>query len=54
MSETGDDFVVTRASATDDLADVEALQRRAFTNAWGAEALRWDGRGQENAGRRPV
>ena len=33
---------MTRASATDDLADVEALQRRAFTNAWGAEALRWE------------
>jgi len=35
-------FLVTRASAEDDLSDVEALQRRAFTNAWGAEALRWE------------
>ena len=35
-------FVVSRASPQDDLSDVEALQRRAFTNAWGAEALRWE------------
>lgn len=33
---------IVRATAQDDLSDVEALQRRAFTNAWGAEALRWE------------
>jgi ribosomal-protein-alanine N-acetyltransferase len=42
VSEFGDDFVVTRASPLDDLTDVEALQRRAFTNPWGPEALRWE------------
>lgn len=36
------DFVVVRAAANDDLSEVEALQRRSFTNAWGAEALRWE------------
>jgi ribosomal-protein-alanine N-acetyltransferase len=36
------EFIVTRAAAADDLADVEALQRRAFTNPWRAEALRWE------------
>ena len=36
------DVVVVRAEPTDDLAEVEALQRRSFTNAWGAEALRWE------------
>jgi ribosomal-protein-alanine N-acetyltransferase len=36
------DFVTARASAHDDLSEVEALQRRAFTNTWGAEALRWE------------
>ena len=35
-------FVVSRAAAGDDLAEVDALQGRAFTNAWGAEALRWE------------
>jgi ribosomal-protein-alanine N-acetyltransferase len=36
------EFHVRRASGTDDLGAVEALQRRAFTNAWGAEAIRWE------------
>jgi ribosomal-protein-alanine N-acetyltransferase len=36
------DLIIVRARAQDDLSDVEALQRRAFTNAWGAEALRWE------------
>ena len=36
------DFAIVRASAQDDLVEVEALQRRSFTNAWGAEALRWE------------
>jgi ribosomal-protein-alanine N-acetyltransferase len=36
------DFVIARASAQDDLSEVEALQRRAFTNTWGAEALQWE------------
>ena len=31
---TGADYVVSRAQATDDLADVESLQRRTFTNPW--------------------
>jgi ribosomal-protein-alanine N-acetyltransferase len=35
-------FIVARATAQDDLSEVEALQRRAFINAWGAEALRWE------------
>lgn len=35
-------FVISRASATDDLSEVEALQQRSFTNPWGAEALRWE------------
>jgi tRNA threonylcarbamoyl adenosine modification protein YeaZ/ribosomal-protein-alanine acetyltransferase len=30
------------ASGLDDVSAVEALQRRAFTNAWGAEAIRWE------------
>jgi ribosomal-protein-alanine N-acetyltransferase len=33
---------VSRLGATDDLGEVEALQRRAFTNPWGADALRWE------------
>jgi ribosomal-protein-alanine N-acetyltransferase len=41
------DFLVTRIGPSDgfkeaDLADVDALQRRTFTNAWGAEALKWE------------
>jgi tRNA threonylcarbamoyl adenosine modification protein YeaZ/ribosomal-protein-alanine acetyltransferase len=35
-------WTIARASGADDLSTVEALQRRAFTNAWGAEALRWE------------
>lgn len=42
MSHGAADFVVSRATAVDDLADVDALQRLAFANAWGAEALRWE------------
>jgi ribosomal-protein-alanine N-acetyltransferase len=30
------------AAGADDVSAVEALQRRAFTNAWGAEAIRWE------------
>jgi tRNA threonylcarbamoyl adenosine modification protein YeaZ/ribosomal-protein-alanine acetyltransferase len=33
---------IVRATGHDDLAGVDALQRRAFTNAWGAEAIRWE------------
>ncbi len=36
------DFAIVRASAQDDLTEVEALQRRAFTNTWSAEALQWE------------
>jgi len=42
VTESVPDFLVTRASPTDDLGDVEALQQRAFTNPWRAEALRWE------------
>ena len=35
-------FTVSRASAGSDLTDVEALQRRSFSAAWGAEAIRWE------------
>jgi tRNA threonylcarbamoyl adenosine modification protein YeaZ/ribosomal-protein-alanine acetyltransferase len=34
--------VVRRAAGADDLAAVAALQRETFTNAWGAEAIRWE------------
>ena len=36
------DFVISRATAVDDLTEVDALQRLTFVNAWGAEALRWE------------
>ena len=36
------EFVITRASAIDDLSDVEALQRHSFTNPWGPEAILWE------------
>jgi tRNA threonylcarbamoyl adenosine modification protein YeaZ/ribosomal-protein-alanine acetyltransferase len=35
-------FIITRLSPTDDLSDVEALQRRSFSAAWGEEAIRWE------------
>ena len=35
-------WTIVRAAGTDDLSVVEALQKRAFTNAWGAEAIRWE------------
>jgi tRNA threonylcarbamoyl adenosine modification protein YeaZ/ribosomal-protein-alanine acetyltransferase len=35
------DWPIARASAAD-LPAVEALQRRAFTNPWGAEAIKWE------------
>jgi tRNA threonylcarbamoyl adenosine modification protein YeaZ/ribosomal-protein-alanine acetyltransferase len=37
-----DAITLGRASESDDLSEVELLQRRAFTNAWGPEALRWE------------
>jgi ribosomal-protein-alanine N-acetyltransferase len=36
------DVVITRAAATDDLRDVEALQRCTFTNPWAVDAIRWE------------
>ena len=33
---------VSRAVTREELADVAALQRRSFTNAWGAEAIQWE------------
>ncbi len=35
-------FTVSLANGADDLAGVEALQRRSFTNAWGAESIKWE------------
>ena len=35
-------WTIVRAAGHDDLSVVEALQKRAFTNAWGAEAIRWE------------
>ena len=42
MSTMRADFVVTRATGDDDLSEVGELQRRAFTNPWGADALKWE------------
>jgi tRNA threonylcarbamoyl adenosine modification protein YeaZ/ribosomal-protein-alanine acetyltransferase len=33
---------VARAITREELGDVAALQRRSFTNAWGAEAIQWE------------
>lgn len=35
-------FTVRRAGSSADLDAVEALQRKTFTNPWGAEAIRWE------------
>jgi len=35
-------FTIERAAARDDIAAVEALQRRTFTNPWAAESIRWE------------
>ena len=35
-------FTVTQARSGPEIAAVEALQRRSFTNAWGIEAIRWE------------
>ena len=35
-------LTIERAKSPQDLGPVEALQRRSFTNAWGAEAIRWE------------
>jgi len=37
-----DAFSITRAQAGDDLREVEAIQRLAFTNPWAADSLRWE------------
>ena len=42
MSRVANAFSITRASPGDDLSEVEALQRAAFTNPWGADSLRWE------------
>lgn len=36
------DIAIHRAVTAEELADVAALQRRSFTNAWGAEAIQWE------------
>ncbi len=36
------DVAITRAITAEELGDVAALQRRSFTNAWGAEAIQWE------------
>jgi tRNA threonylcarbamoyl adenosine modification protein YeaZ/ribosomal-protein-alanine acetyltransferase len=35
-------YVIRKASGSDDLSAVAALQRATFTNAWGADAIRWE------------
>lgn len=35
-------YAIARAKATDDLVDVEALQRRTFTNPWAVDAIKWE------------
>ena len=35
-------YVIRKASGTDDLSAVADLQRATFTNAWGADAIRWE------------
>ena len=35
-------LTIETADSADDLSAVEALQRRSFTNAWGAESIRWE------------
>lgn len=44
MSEAASDpaFLIRRVGGADDLSAVEALQRQTFTNAWGADAIRWE------------
>jgi ribosomal-protein-alanine N-acetyltransferase len=34
--------IITGLAESSDLAAVDELQRRSFTNAWGAEAIRWE------------
>ena len=41
-SVSANDVRVSRSLTPSDLADVAALQRRSFTNAWGAEAIQWE------------
>ena len=36
------EFAIARAGAGDDLREVEALQRTAFTNPWSADSLQWE------------
>jgi ribosomal-protein-alanine N-acetyltransferase len=38
----GLDITVTRLSPGDDLSAIAELQRRSFTNPWGAEAIQWE------------
>ncbi len=42
MDPSGAGFTIRRAGGADDLAAVAALQRATFTNAWGADAIRWE------------
>ena len=42
MNSDAHDFSISRASAGDDLSDVEGLQQLAFTNPWGVDSLRWE------------
>jgi ribosomal-protein-alanine N-acetyltransferase len=36
------DIIVSRLSPGDDLAAIAELQRRSFTNPWGAESIQWE------------
>jgi ribosomal-protein-alanine N-acetyltransferase len=37
-----DTFRIRQVGGAEDLSAVEALQRQTFTNAWGADAIRWE------------
>lgn len=41
-SPAGERWTITRAATAQDLVAVEALQKTAFTNPWGADAIKWE------------
>jgi ribosomal-protein-alanine N-acetyltransferase len=42
VASTGERWTIARAATAEDLASVEALQKTAFTNPWGADAIKWE------------
>jgi ribosomal-protein-alanine N-acetyltransferase len=42
VAQAAPDVTVARAVTREELGEVAALQRRSFTNAWGAEAIQWE------------